>query len=153
MKIVGLHDEEDRKPLRLVFGTAWLTLAVHGGLTFASTAMGQAAGRGPGTPINLDQLSLDFMLWFLLPLAVSVMFYRSHKNGMVILLALVAWRGVPVLLPAFQAMRAGQHVDLGPLMFPMFLVVFSLVSAWASAASCGLRIQPVKRAPLYHRAG
>lgn len=149
MKLVGLHDEEDRKPIRLVFGTAWLTLAVYGALTFASTWLGHMAGRAPNTPVNLDQMSLDFMMWFLLPLAVSVMFYRSHKNGMVILLALVAWRGVPVLLPAFQAMRAGSHVDLGPLGFPIFLVAFSLTSAWVSAATCGLRIQPVRGVPSF----
>jgi hypothetical protein len=150
MKLVGLHDDNERKPIRLVFGTVWLLLAVHGGLTFASATLGHMAGLSPTTPVNLDQIALDFMLWFLLPLAISVMFFRSHKHGMVILLALTAWRGAPVLIAAFQAMRAGHHVETVPLGFPLLLVGLSLVSAWASAATCGIRIQPVRREPLFH---
>ncbi|MES1147417.1 MAG: hypothetical protein ABUL49_01575 [bacterium] len=133
LRITGVHDDEG-KPVRNVFGTVWLVIAIIGAVVFFS--------GGTFKEVTFEATSLNFAIGFLLPLAIGIMFYRSMRNGMVILLVLAAYMPCRSLWETYQATRTGHPIP-PTVIFSALFVAFAFLSAFACNSSCGPRFTKV----------
>ena len=144
MRITGMHSDEG-KSMRTTFGTLWLLFALYGAANFFSGLAGMSsAGHEAAQAIPWEVLSLNFAINVLLRLAVGIMFLKSLRNGMLIVLAMVGYFPGRLLYEAFRASQAGVRFDVMANGIPLLTVIFVLFSAWACSMSCGARFTKVE---------